>query len=152
MNSLCVPKGKSLANKEKKSIECWIFDKAQGCFLLLKCPETEKHKEYWQPVTGGIETTESKHDACIREVHEETGLRVEEKDLIKLIDRFSVYGEKINLFKTVFISIQEDVTVTISDEHTGYRWVAPEMVEQMLLWGSNKSTFGLVTRYLKLGL
>jgi len=139
-----------LAYKVKKSIECWIFDRLQGGFLLLKCPETAKHKEYWQPVTGGIELHETKEEACVREVQEETGILINQNEIIKLIDKFSVYGENLNLEKTVYILVLDDVAVTISDEHTGYRWVLPEMVDQMLLWGSNKKTYGSVLKYLKL--
>ena len=139
-----------MANKLKNSIECWIYDRIQGGFLLLKCPETAKHKEYWQPVTGGIESTETKSEACVREVKEETGILINQDEIIKLIDKFSVYGETLNLHKTVFILVLDDVSVTISDEHTGYRWVLPEMVDQMLLWGSNKKTYCSVLKYLKL--
>ena len=65
-----------LNRKTKHSVECWIFDREQSCFLLLRCPETKKHKEYWQPVTGGIESEESKHAACLREIREETEFQV----------------------------------------------------------------------------
>lgn len=139
-----------MAVKEKKSIECWIYDRKQGCFLLLQCPETKKHKEYWQPVSGGIEKKETKYDACIREVREETGIEIGKGDLVKLIDRYSVFSEEMNLFKTVFVTVMERPSVRISDEHTGYRWVSPGMVDQMLLWGSNRSTFGSVSRFLEL--
>lgn len=136
--------------KIKHSIECWIFSRFQNCFLLLKCPETDKHREYWQPVTGGIEKNESKHSACIREIFEETGLKLNSSDLVKLIDDFKVYGEAIELHKTVFVVISDNQDVVISDEHIGFKWELPEMVEQRLLWGSNKTTFEAVMSYLKL--
>ncbi len=139
-----------MANKVKNSIECWIYDRIQSSFLLLQCPETAKHKEYWQPVTGGIEAAETKFAACVREVKEETGITIDQDAVIKLIDKYSVYGETLNLHKTVFIVVIDEMPVKISDEHTGYRWVMPELVEQMLLWGSNKKTFGSVLKYLKL--
>ncbi len=134
----------------KQSIECWIFSREQDSFLLLKCPETERHKAYWQPVTGGIEKNESKSSACLREVQEETGLKINSSDIVKLIDTFKVYREKIELHKTVFVVILDNATVKISDEHISFKWEIPEMVEQMLLWGSNKTTFGMVMSYLKL--
>lgn len=140
----------SARQKVKHSIECWIFSRFQDCFLLLQCPETENHREYWQPVTGGIERNESKHSACVREVLEETGLKIDKNEIIKLIDNFKVYGDTIELHKTVFVAILDNATVKISDEHIGFKWEAPEMVDQMLLWGSNKTTFEMVLSYLKL--
>ena len=134
----------------KNSIECWIFSREEDAFLLLKCPETKRHREYWQPVTGGIEKNESKHEACLREVLEETGVKIDKSDIVKLLDTFKVYREKMELHKTIFVAVLDRASITISDEHIDYKWEMPEMVEQMLLWGSNKTTFGIVMSYLKL--
>lgn len=140
----------SSCQKIKYSIECWLFSKTQERFLLLKCPETERHREYWQPVTGGIEGNESKPSACIREVLEETGIEINSSDIIKLIDDFTAHSETTELHKTIFVTITENPVVTISDEHIGFMWEIPEMVEQKLLWDSNKATFEVVMSYLKL--
>ena len=37
----------------KQSIECWLYNPLSDRFLLLRCPATHRHGEYWQPVTGG---------------------------------------------------------------------------------------------------
>lgn len=46
-----------------------------GEVLLLEC---RRPAGYWQSVTGSLEWGESAHHAAIREVREETGLRVQE--------------------------------------------------------------------------
>lgn len=136
--------------KTKNSIECWVFDFALKRILLLKCPKTDRHDEYWQPVTGGVEKDEDKVYACIREVKEETGIELKPADLVKLIDNFTfcIPDEKIELQKPVFIAQVKKAEVVISDEHTGYKWVEPEAVPGYLLWESNMETFKSVFAFL----
>ncbi len=132
----------------KHSIECWIFDRTRIRFLLLKCPETDRHKEYWQPVTGGIEDGEDRFEACIREIREETGGAVEKENLKLILHDYRVYSDDRDLHKSIFINEREGFDVILSDEHTAYMWVEPLAVPDMLLWGSNRVTFQRVLDYL----
>lgn len=134
----------------KKSIECWIYDREKTRFLLLQCPETPKHKSYWQPVTGGIEDGEDELQACLREIREETGAVFDSGSVHKLMGGFRVYGPDKELHKTVFLAQTAGVTVDLSEEHVGYRWVEPDEVIHLLLWGSNKATYARVLDYLGL--
>ena len=138
--------------KIRNSIECWIYNKVQGRFLLLQCPETEKHRAYWQPVTGGLNQGESEEAACIREVEEETGILFSENALIRVVDRFTVPvpQEDFLLVKPVFAVETTQHRVTISDEHLAHRWTKPDEVKALLLWDSNRYTFKLVNRRLGL--
>jgi 8-oxo-dGTP pyrophosphatase MutT (NUDIX family) len=135
---------------KKNSIECWIYNTVKKSFLLLNCPATKRHRAYWQPVTGGIEKGETKSESCIREVDEETGVTVNHENLVMLIDSFGVYEKDVELHKTVFVYSVSDQKITISDEHEDYKWTAPEEVESLLLWESNKKTFREVTKHLGL--
>ena len=138
--------------KIKKSIECWIYDTAQNKFLLLHCPETLKHRPYWQPVTGGIEMGEAPFQSCLREIKEETGKSFTKEHLIRLFNDYAVQipEEDMELSKNIFVVKTSGFDVTISNEHTDYKWVSPEDVEPMLLWESNKITFQEVKKFLKL--
>lgn len=142
-------KGELVNVRVKKSIECWIFDCDKTRFLLLQCPENEKHKSYWQPVTGGIEEGENDVQACLREIREETGLDLESGLAKKLMD-YRVYGPGKELHKTVFLAQTRGVDILLSDEHVAYRWAEPVDVLHLLLWGSNKATFERVLDYLGL--
>lgn len=134
----------------KKSIECWIFDHEKTRFLLLQCPETHKHKSYWQPITGGIEDGEEDIQACLREIREETGVVMDSGLVYKLVGGFRVYGLDLELHKTVFLARTQGLDIVLSDEHIGYKWVAPGDVPDLLLWGSNRATFERVLDYLEL--
>ena len=130
----------------KNSIECWIYNVVQNGFLLLKCPVTPKHGIYWQPVTGGVEPSESHEDACIREVREETGIEILSADLMTVAPFFQVEipENDLDLRKRIFLVFVESDTVSLSDEHLGFQWVRPELVSRFLLWDSNRRSFGIV--------
>lgn len=134
----------------KKSIECWIYDTTKQSFLLLQCPENDRHKAYWQPVTGGIEAGEDRLTACVREIREETGAAFDKSMIRTLLDGFRVYSNDKELHKTVFLLETPGMAVAVSDEHIGYRWVRPDQVDDLLLWGSNRITFERVLQYLGL--
>ncbi|MEV3857659.1 NUDIX domain-containing protein [Streptomyces sp. NPDC050095] len=60
----------------KCSIECWIVNPDQDV-RLLQIPALEgKHEAFWQPITGGIEDSETPLQAALREIREETGLEL----------------------------------------------------------------------------
>ena len=129
--------------KVKNSVECWLYNKKTDEFLLLQCPETNRHKKYWQPVTGGIELGESAHEACIREVWEESGVRLEKGDLNLVIDKivFNIPEENMELIRTIFIVYTTEKDVILSSEHLAFNWELTENVYDKLLWNSNKNTF-----------
>ena len=138
------------ANAVKHSIECWIYDQTNIRFLLLKCPENDQHKEYWQPVTGGIEPGEDQITACLREIKEETGVVLQKNQVMKLLDGFKVYSEDRELHKTIFLTQTQGCDVVLSDEHSDYTWADPSDVMGLLLWGSNRVTFQRVMDFLDL--
>lgn len=132
----------------KKSIECYVIKPSIDNIcevLLLHKPETKMHPSFWQPVTGGIENTESPADACIREVYEETGINLTPDQVNDLDFHFEIKLKesdlliKKNLFCTTFLT--DNVAVNISSEHDDYKWIPLQHVYQYLFWESNKNTF-----------
>lgn len=134
----------------KNSIECWVYNSLSNSFLLLKCPVTEKHGIYWQPVTGGVDNGETHEQACIREVREETGIEVIKDDLETVIPFFQVIIPEngLDLRKRIFMITVKSDSVSLSDEHLGFQWVKPELVSRFLLWDSNRRSFKTVVEYI----
>ncbi len=137
--------------KEKYSIECWIYNEDHDSFLLLQCPETEVHRSYWQPITGGIDPGETREQACIREVSEESGILFTENDITVVLDRFTVHVPQKDflLVKPIYIARTKNTEVRISEEHLDFKWTLPDEVPGLLLWDSNRYTFSKVLEFLK---
>lgn len=133
----------------KYSIECWLYNPLTNRFLLLRCPVTHRHDEYWQPVTGGRGSDEPCLQACLREVREETGVILAPEQLEIVIPEFSfcIPEARIELRKPVYLARVYSEDVVISAEHIAYYWFDAESVEQNLHWDSNRESFRQVLAY-----
>lgn len=133
--------------KIRNSIECYILKKSSNsvkCYdvLLMHKPENKVHPPFYQPITGGIENAEMPIDACIREVHEETGIFLLKNKVKQLDYNYEFYTKPKDMYvrKNLFlVFIKEEPLVTISDEHDGYMWTNIEKVNALLYWDSNKT-------------
>ncbi len=134
------------SQRSKRSIECWLFHKTLKKFLLLRCPMTSRHPEYWQPVTGGVFHRETWINACLREVWEETGIVLKPSKVHTVLKEFRVFVPeyKLEVRKPVFTAQTTMEQVLISDEHLAYQWVSPEHTKEFLFWESNKRSFDAV--------
>ena len=129
-----------LLNKE--SIECWIFNQATQKVLLLHVPiSKDSSVPFWQPITGGIEENESPLEACMREVVEETGLIINEHDLIGWKEIIHVNLPTLNIRKSLFLGVINDSEIIISEEHDEYKWASPKSISSSLYWDSNRETW-----------
>lgn len=137
-------KGKTMA-KVKESIECWIFNQVTQKVLLLHVPiSKDLSVPFWQPITGGIEENESPLKACVREVVEETGLIINEQNLISWKETIRVNIPTLNIKKSLFLGIINDSDIIISEEHDEYKWVSPKNISSDLYWDSNRETWGKI--------
>lgn len=95
------------------------------------------HPRYgmWLPVGGELEPNETPFEAALREVKEETGLALDPLQF-PLIDPmaprgFFCYDEHAAGSKGLhlnfnFVALVEDPVITLSNEHTEFRWWARE--------------------------
>jgi len=110
----------------EKSAGCVLFQIDQGIikYLLLRYG-----LGHWGFPKGNIEMGEKEQDAGIREVHEETGI-----SKIVLIDNFRekvhyIYkrqGKTIHKEVVYFLAKSNEKKVTLSFEHSEYKWLCYE--------------------------
>jgi dATP pyrophosphohydrolase len=135
----------------KFSIECWLYNDIENRFLLLRCPVTHRHDEYWQPVTGGRNPEEPCIEACLREVAEETGVVLSREHVEIVIPEFTfcIPEARIELRKPIYLARVRNDKVVLSSEHIGYYWFDAGDVEAHLHWDSNKESYRSVLAYIR---
>ena len=133
----------------KYSVECWVFSPERQVLLLQVGARPGKHEAFWQPVTGGIEQGEQAIGAALREIAEETQLRLREDDLSRVRTGFTVeISPELTISKTIYIARAPHTTVaTNPEEHIAHRWLAAAEVPSTLYWASNRETWELVEAY-----
>ncbi|MEW6030080.1 MAG: NUDIX domain-containing protein [Chloroflexota bacterium] len=115
-----------------------IFD-SEGRVLLTRRADNGQ----WCLPSGGMEPGESAEEACIREVFEETGLRVR---LTRLVGVYSnphqlvIYkdGTKVQI---VALHFEAEITggeLSLSDETTDYGYFALDEIEGLDVLGKHK--------------
>lgn len=135
----------------KFSIECWLYNDIEDRVLLLRCPVTHRHNEYWQPVTGGRTPEEPCINACLREVEEETGVVLSPEQIEIVIPEFTfcIPEARIELRKPIYLARVRSDKVVLSSEHVGYYWFDTRDVDAHLHWDSNKESFRHVLSYIR---
>jgi 8-oxo-dGTP diphosphatase len=101
-----------------------IITRSDGKILVLKRSAHDDHKpNVWETPGGGMDTEESPQQALEREIKEETGLSV------SIQEPFNVFAFKKDTgeFKVgiTFICEYVDGEVSLSSEHSEYRWIEP---------------------------
>lgn len=118
-----------------------------GCFLekegkilyLLRSPGKEEGNRWGVP-GGKVEPNETIIHASIRELKEEIGIDIEEKDVIPLIPLYFRKNGKDFIFHLIRIKIEIPFEVILNEEHTDARWFLPEEIDSFpMVLGSKKA-------------
>jgi 8-oxo-dGTP pyrophosphatase MutT (NUDIX family) len=113
--------------------------------------------DFWQGVTGALEDGESHEQAAVREVWEETGLRIDAVQDVGFEQRFPIkpewrksYGpEPTDIRERVFCAlVTTQVEPRLSHEHTAWRWVGADEARPLLTFGENGRCFSAVEAHL----
>ena len=128
-------------------VDTYVFRKIQNGykFLMLKRAETKIYEHLWQGVAGKIEKGETAWQAAVRELKEETGLTPIQMFIADHVSTFyEETGDLINLVP-VFGIETETKHITLSSEHSEYKWMNFEDAERTLAWNGQKK--GIRTVY-----
>lgn len=106
-------------------------------YLLLHYPNG-----YWDLPKGKIEKGESKEEAAMRELFEETGLSANIKPgfQTELNYFFKEAGEPVNKDVYFFVGQTNSKQVRLSHEHIGYVWLSFEKALKQLTYQNAKDT------------
>lgn len=107
-----------------------IIRRNDGKILVLKRNDKDDHKPgVWETVGGGMDKEESPRQALLREISEETGLAVNVSNPFNVFTFKKDTGEfKIGI---TFLCEYLGGEVTLSDEHSEYRFIEPKEFSEM---------------------
>ena len=116
----------------KKAAGCSLLH--DGCVLLAKRCDTWEGKPiplggYWSIFGGAIEEGENPMFAAIRELYEETGIKLRLPDLFYVQDLYSDFQGQLTEFSVYFTTVKSKPKVVLNEEHTEYMWFPVEKLD-----------------------
>ena len=130
-------------------IEVHIFRESEKDleFLLMKRSHNEKYLDIWQMVTGAIESGEKAYQTALREIYEETHLKVLKLWTVPNINSFYEPGNDYICFIPVFAALVSEPNIQLSKEHSKFIWVKKEEAKKLLAWEGQKKSVELIYNY-----
>ena len=104
----------------------------QNKILLLHRQDYKPQGNTWGLPSGKEDMAESIEEGILREVVEETGIRLDMvsiSDILKVYVRYNEYDFVYQIFHSK-VDFQPEVTIN-SKEHKGYKWVKPKEALKM---------------------
>ncbi len=99
----------------------------------------------WQMISGRIEHGEKALEAALREIEEETGLVPDRLYSTDALEQFYEINQHcINLVPVFVGFVEGDADVTLTSEHSEYRWLHAEEAERYLPLDQQRSMVRLI--------
>ena len=117
-------------------------------FLLLKRAASQTYPDIWQMITGSVEENEKAFIAAVRELFEETSLKPDKIWLVPNVNSFYEPAKDVICLVPVFVSlVNTDAKVSISNEHSEFKWVNKEEAVEMLAWQGQRKSVEIIYDY-----
>lgn len=105
-------------------------------------------KGAWCQVAGGIEQQEAAWQAALRELREETGLIPEQLHSAGICEQFYDSSQEAIYVAPIFVAfVDQRAEITLNQEHSEYKWVRLQEVDEFLATPNQKEMFAYVRRY-----
>lgn len=121
-------------------VDCHVFTMRNRIpyYLLLKRSSDVVYAGSWRMVGGKIEQEEKAWQTAQRELKEETGLQIEKLWAVPFVNQFyEPDKDRVNVIPVFAAQVREGV-VTLSPEHSEYKWATFEETFAELPWPAQK--------------
>ncbi len=118
---------------------CYVRDKVNQTTLMLHRvkKENDVHKDKWNGLGGKFELGESPEECVIREIYEESGLKITSPKMKGFIT-FPLFDGVDDWY--VFLFVAEEFTGTLIDSAEGrLEWVPTDKLLDLPLWEGDKT-------------
>jgi len=135
-----------MAKVKIRVIDAYVYRKTKDGikYLILKRAKTKMYEHLWQGVAGKIEKGEQAWQAAIRELKEETGLDSMRIFVADHVSKFyETHGDRVNLVPVFGIEVGSDI-VSLSNEHSDFKWVDYDRACLYLVWKGQKKGISVV--------
>lgn len=124
-----------MSNKTKKcQVVLAAIDEASQSFQILLLQTNQRRGSFWQNVTGKLEDKESFEEGALREVMEETGLKLESiVEILNLNLRYDFVDQrerKVHEESFLFVLDKKWDVILDPHEHDHFKWVSMNEVER----------------------
>lgn len=135
----------------KKLVDIYPYKVARNERLFLICKRSE-HVIYagqWRIIGGKCTTNETRAEAAIRELKEETGMYPKKIWTIPSLNQF--YEAKTDQIHHIpaFAAEISDSEIILNHEHVSYRWLPAREAAANLVWPEQKRLLLLTEQILK---
>ncbi len=111
---------------------CYI--EVEGKLLLLQNALGRREPGKWGVPAGKVEIDEPLKDAAVRELFEETGIRLEDPSQIEYIKPLYIRKPDVSYVYHMFkLKLPYAPDICLSGEHQNYAWTDPQDLEKMPL-------------------
>ncbi len=111
-------------------VEIWTINSNKEILLTLRDPKKECYPNTWENTAGSILTGETSKQGAVRELFEETGIKITEEELI-----FIGTNKENTAFVDMYV-VKKDITIeelTMQEGETVLaQWVTLEKLDEMM--------------------
>ena len=116
-----------------------VFKRGESGLFYLLLKRNPRQGGFWQPVTGGVEDTETLEEALRREIREETGI----KDIVRIVGGLQshrFYAPRAVYEHAFGVEVRPGTKVKLDGvEHSDARWCNYEDARSRMVWPGNRT-------------
>lgn len=117
--------------------------------LLQRADNEELYPGIWQIVTGSIRKNESTDKAAVRELEEETGLRLKRFWTVPIMDSyFDRRNDTIQIVPVFAAEVDAALNVRLSHEHRRFEWLAYAAARDRAVWPGQRQAIEIVHEFI----